>query len=158
MADDPRIVEAFTAVNTAYQDFISNLGDTRKLSDVLSAEQLRDFPDIGNIQIPAKIELSGDQFRLSKERYKRTIAPLNHMVALLNSTVLTLEDTLLTHVEKLVKLYQTCHVYFCIISLVSKSQEHFVSNASDIGSLIDLETTIQNLKIPEELRPLQQGS
>ena len=151
MADDPRILEAFTAVNTAYQDFISNLGDTRKLSDVIAAEQLRDFPDLGNILIPAKIELSGDQFRLSKERYKRTIAPLNHMVALLNSTVLTLEDTLLTHVEKLVKLYQTCHVYFCIISLVSKSQEHFVSNASDIIGLIDLETKIQNLKIPEEL-------
>ena len=126
MADDPRILEAFTAVNTAYTDFIANLGDTRKLSDILPAEQLREFPDLGHILVPAKIELSGDQFRLSKERYKRTIAPLNHMIALLNSSVLALEDTLLTHVEKLVKLYQTCHVYFCVISLVA-SVRNFLS-------------------------------
>ena len=151
MADDPRILEAYNAVNTAYSDFIANLGDTKKLSDILPTEKLKDFPDLGPILVPSKIELSGDQFRLSKERYKRTIAPLNHMIALLNSSVLALEDTLLAHVEKLVKLYQTCHVYFCVISLVSKSQESFVNNTSDMSALIDLETKIQNLKIPDEL-------
>ena len=100
MADDPRILEAYNAVNAAYSDFIANLGDTKKLSDILPTEKLKDFPDLGLILVPSKIELSGDQFRLSKERYKRTIAPLNHMIALLNSSVLALEDTLLAHVEK----------------------------------------------------------
>ena len=151
MANDPRLQEAFTAVQTAYQDFVTNLGETKKLSDILPTERLKDFPDLANVMVPAKIELTGDQFRLSKERYKRTIAPLNHMIALLNSTVLSLQDNLLTHVEELVKLYQTCHTYFCIVSLVSKSQEYFVNNASDIAELITLEAKISNLQVPQEL-------
>ena len=67
---DGRLNESIEELKAAYLTFISHVGTTVKLKELLSADKLTAYPHLADLPVPQVVKADEDELELNKQRHK----------------------------------------------------------------------------------------
>ena len=149
---DGRLNESIEELKAAYLTFISHVGTTVKLKELLSADKLTAYPHLADLPVPQVVKADEDELELNKQRHKRLKASLDNCLNLINSKVTALEDEIMDELANMQTHYELVHMMFLLSSMYVKAQQLYVNNDECIMQLVEVEQKLKDLSIPVDLR------
>ena len=149
---DGKLNESIEELKGAYEIFVSHLGLTVQLKQLLAADKLTVFPHLTDLLVPQAIRASEEEFELNKQRHKRLKASLDNCLNLINAKVLSLQEEIVEELAIMQGYYELVHMIFFISSMFLKAQQLYVLNDERLTELLDIEQKLAQISIPQDLR------